>query len=306
LSGQSLRNAEKPVGRHPAISGNFAGRGSSLEKLPNGALLLHTASRPLELFNMIFLRSIERLVDVEGGSGFPFDLAPLRDFRRLEVTSPVTFFVGENGSGKTTLLEAIGLRAKLPCAAGHPLEHDPALVPVHPLARSLRLNWAPQTRYGFFLRVEDFFSYARENRRHNEFAASVAVTRQADGSGDMAAPVGVDPRTEYEDARRSPGESFLDFIRSRCLPGGIHLIDEPEGALSPQRTLTFMSLLKSIADENAQFIIATHSPILLAYPGAQILSFDDSSIVPVNYSDLAHVNFTRNFLQDPERYLHDL
>lgn len=256
---------------------------------------------------MIFLLSIERLGDVEAGSGFPFDLPPVRGFRRLELTSPVTFFVGENGTGKSTLLEAIGLRAKLPCAAGRPLDHDPALVPIHPLARSLKLGWAPQTKYGLFLRVEDFFRFAREVREHSEPAGAVTLTVGA--GADMRAVPEKSRSGESGDfggSGPSPGESFLDYVRTHCSPGGLHLIDEPEAALSPQRQLALMSVLKSLVEENAQFVIATHSPILLAYPGAQIFSFDDGNIVPVQYSELPHVNFTRDFLQDPERYLRDL
>lgn len=254
---------------------------------------------------MIFLRNIERVVDVESSSGFPFDLPPIRGFRKLDLTSPVTFLVGENGSGKSTLLEAIGLRARLNCAAGQPLDHDPALVPIHPLARSLQLTWAPPTRYGFFLRVEDYFAHARENRMKAE---SMAVGSSRAGAENRVivgsrSPV---PVNVEEELGQSPGESFLAFLQTHCVSGGLHLIDEPEAVLSPQRQLAFMSLLKSVVDENAQFIIATHSPILLAYPGAQILSFDDGTISTVGYNDLAHVSFTRKFLNDPEPYLRSL
>ncbi len=255
---------------------------------------------------MIFLRTIERLGDVEAGSGFPFALPPVRSFRKLDITSPVTFLVGDNGTGKSTLLEAIGLRAKLRCAAGHPLEHDPALVPIHPLARSLRLGWAPATKYGFFLRVEDFFVLAREQRKRSEPIASVSITRQTDEGVLMAERTPAASSEKDDFAGLSAGESFLQFLKTHCTPGGIHLIDEPEAALSPQRQLELMSLMKSVVDENAQFIIATHSPILLAYPGAQLLSFDGGAIAPVDYDQLQHVNFIRNFLQDPERYLRTL
>jgi len=255
---------------------------------------------------MIFLRTIERLGDVEVGSGFPFALPPVRGFRKLDITSSVTFFVGDNGTGKSTLLEAIGLRAKLHCAAGHPLEHDPALVPIHPLARSLRLNWSPPTKYGFFLRVEDFFVHAREQRKRSEPAASVTINLQSESSVLTAEPAPAVLKEKDDFAGLSPGESFLQFLQEHVTPGGIHLIDEPEAALSPQRQLDFMRMMKSVVNENAQFIIATHSPILLAYPGAQLLSFDDGTISPVTYDELQHVNFTRDFLRDPERYLRTL
>ncbi|HEU5078588.1 MAG TPA: AAA family ATPase [Opitutaceae bacterium] len=254
---------------------------------------------------MIFLRNIERVVDVAGGSGFPFDLPPINGFRRLELTSPVTFFVGENGTGKSSLLEAIGLRAKLTCAAGKPLEHDAALIPIHPLARSLRLTWAPQTRHGFFLRVEDYFAHARENRTRSK--PTPAISFSGPDAGRMT--VGLrepDSANGEEELGQSPGESFLAFVQTHCTPGGLHLIDEPEAVLSPQRQLAFMSLLKSVVGENAQFIIATHSPILLAFPGAQILSFDDGNISQVAYEELPHVCFTKKFLNDPEAYLRNL
>jgi predicted ATPase len=254
---------------------------------------------------MIFLRQVERVVDVAGGSGFPFDLPPINSFRRLEFTAPVTFFVGENGTGKSTLLEAIGLRAKLTCAAGKPLEHDAALVPIHPFARSLRLTWAPQTRHGFFLRVDDYFVHARENRARSKPVPALSLGSAEDNrlTIGMREP---DASASDEELGQSPGESFLAFVQTHCVAGGLNLIDEPEAVLSPQRQLAFMSLLKSVVSENAQFIIATHSPILLAYPGAQILSFDDGNVGHVAYEDLAHVSFTKKFLNDPESFLRTL
>lgn len=259
---------------------------------------------------MIFLRTIERVGDVEEGSGFPFELPPVRELRKIELTSSVTFLAGENGSGKSTLLEAIGLRAKMRCAAGQPLDLDPALVPIHPLARSLKLTWMPPTRYGFFLRVEDFFLHAREQRQQQEAVGSVRASldfelriQSAERERAASNPAG---RTSTAPTGQSAGEGFLRFLESHCAAGGIHLIDEPEAALSPQRQLAFMSLVKSVVDENAQFIIATHSPILLAYPGAQILSLDHGTISTVKYEDLPHVNFTRSFLQNPEQHLRDL
>jgi predicted ATPase len=256
---------------------------------------------------MMFLRTIERLGDVEDGAGFPFELPPVRALRKLELSAPVTFFVGENGSGKSTLLEAIALRAKLNCSAGKPLELDPALLPIHPLARSMRLNWAPPTRNGFFLRVEDFCITAREHRGATNEPGELARARTWDRSDLAFSAVRKAPAFDrVENDRTSPGEQLLAFLHDHVVPDGIYLIDEPEAVLSPQRQLSFMSFLKTATADGSQFIIVSHSPIILAYPGAQLLSFDDGPITPVPYQELTHVNLTRSFLNDPEFYLRNL
>ncbi len=258
---------------------------------------------------MIYLRRIALAGAVET-EGYPFSVAALNAFEELKLTTPVTFFVGENGSGKSTLLEAIALCARLPPATGKPLEHDETLEPLRPLARALRLGWQPRTRFGFFLRAEDFFNFATEMRR------------RAESMDEMAERFGDDPRVRAymfgqkqaitsrygEDLHaRSHGEGFLRFFQSRCVPGGLYLIDEPEAALSPQRQIAFLSLMKDLVDNGeAQFVIATHSPILLAYPGARILSFDDEGLTEAVYEDLPHVTLTRSFLSDPERFFREL
>ena len=256
---------------------------------------------------MMFLRTIERLGDVEVGAGFPFELPPVRTLRKLELRAPVTFFVGENGSGKSTLLEAIALRAKLSCSAGKPLELDPALLPIHPLARSLRLTWAPPTRKGFFLRVEDFCTAARENRATSSERPELAPARTWERSDLAFAATRKAPAFDrVETDLTSPGEQLLAFLRDHCEPGGLYFIDEPEAVLSPQRQLSFMSFLKAAISDDSQFIIVSHSPIVLGYPGAQLLSFDDGPVTPVPYDQLTHVNLTRSFLNDPEFYLRNL
>lgn len=257
---------------------------------------------------MIFLRSIT-LVGEPDRSVYPFSVPALRALRRMELKAPVTFFVGENGSGKSTLLEAVVFKAKLPPATGAPLEHDASILAVKPLADSLRLGWLPRTKFGFFLRAEDFFNFARETRRRDE------------SMDEMAARFGEDPRVRgymlaQKNALRSRygedlhalshGESFLKFFQSRCVPGGLHLIDEPEAALSPQRQLALLSLMKQRVASDAQFIIATHSPLLLAFPGAQIWRFDAEGVTETPYDELEHVVLTRDFLANPERYLRQL
>ena len=258
---------------------------------------------------MTFLRRLEVMVGPDRDK-YPFSVPALRELDVLAFTSAVTFFVGENGSGKSTLLEAIALGAKLPPATGKPLEHDETLASVKPLADALRLGWRPRTKYGFFLRAEDFFNFARDLRRRGETMDAMAE-RFADDprvSGYMFAQKQALTSRYGEDLHAlSHGESFLTFFKSRCVPGGLYLIDEPEAALSPQRQLAFLSLMKELVEHgSAQFIIATHSPLLLAYPGARILTFDDGAVRETADDDLPHVTLTRHFLAEPERYLRRL
>ncbi|AHF89353.1 ATPase [Opitutaceae bacterium TAV5] len=264
---------------------------------------------------MIYLRHIS--FSPRSGPGpepdleaYPFTVPSLGGFDEMEITTPVTFFVGENGSGKSTLLEAVALAARLPPATGAPLEHDETLDPVRPLARALRLGWRPRTHYGFFLRAEDFFNFARETRRRAESMDEMAERFKDDPRvrGYMFAQKQALTSRYGEDLHAmSHGESFLKFFQTRCVPGGLYLIDEPEAALSPQRQLAFLSLMKALVEEGAaQFIVATHSPLLLAYPGARLLCFDDGRLAETAYDDLPHVQLTRNFLANPERFLRGL
>ena len=257
----------------------------------------------------MFLRQITR--DASSGSeGFPFDVPALRSIRSLKLENPVTLFVGENGSGKSTLLEAIALRAKLPPATGSPLEHDETLAPVVPFALELRLGWRPRTKYGFFLRAEDFFNFARETKRRTESMDEMMERFKDDPrvQGYMFGQKQALTSRYGEDLHAlSHGESFLQFFKSRFVPGGLYLIDEPEAALSPQRQLAFLSLMKSLVEEGScQFIIATHSPFLLAYPGATLMSFDENGLSESNFDDLPHVTLARTFLENPERFLRQL
>lgn len=254
---------------------------------------------------MPFLQRLERTGPTES-AGFPFSVPSLSTLKVLKFSAPVTFFVGENGSGKSTLLEAIALAARLPPATGLPLEHDETLASVKPLASALRLGWKPRTRIGFFLRAEDFFNFARETRRRRETMDELAARFADDPSvqGYMFAQRQALTDRYGEDLHAlSHGESFLTFFKSRCVPGGLYLMDEPEAALSPQRQLALLSLMMALVTEGGcQFIVATHSPILLGFPDAELLSFDEGSICKADYASLPHVTLTRDFLTDPERY----
>lgn len=236
---------------------------------------------------------------------FPFSVPWVSTFDGMEIPSEVLFLVGENGSGKSTLLEALAIASRRIAVGGAPLDRDPTLDAVRPLADRLRLAWARQTGKGFFLRAEDFFNYAKRQRETAGDLQNLADSYDDPRVRGYIAGQAHAMRDRYQgdlDAR-SHGESFLAFFQSRVVPGGLYLIDEPEAALSPRRQLTLLSLMRaSVEEHECQFIIATHSPILLSYPGATLWDFDGETIEPKAFEELEHVRLTRDFLACPERY----
>ena len=259
------------------------------------------------------------VVDAQESDRFPFDIPAIRSLSSIEFTAPVTFLVGENGSGKSTFLEAVASAAGMIAAGSAELDRDQSLGPARRLAERLTLSWSKRTRRGFFLRAEDFFGFARRmgkvredlelglrevDERHagaSDYAKELARTPYRNELAAMEASYGGD----LDD--RSHGEGFLDFFRARLVPDGLYLLDEPEAPLSPLRQLALISLLREmVEDHRAQCIIVTHSPILMAFPGATILTFDRVPIAPVAYGELDHVTITRDFLNDPDSYLRRL
>ena len=266
---------------------------------------------------MIHLREA-RLAAAGRPSGFPFDLPIVRSLRSLRFDAPVTLLVGENGSGKSTVLEALAIAARAITAGSAEAAEDPTLEALRRLARSLRLTWATRTHRGFYLRAEDFFGYAKRMaalRAELEAGLAAVDAEYADRPG-LAHDLARTPylrelgelRRRYGDGldARSHGESFLHFFGERLVPNGTYFLDEPEAPLSPARQLAFLALLKQLVAADGQAIVATHSPILLAFPGATILSFDGDAIERVRYEDLDHVRLTRDFLADPEAFLRHL
>jgi len=264
---------------------------------------------------MIHLRSLEISDTLTDPARFPFNLPMIRETRRVEFETPVTFFVGENGSGKSTLLEAMAAAIGSVAVGGDSIQRDETLAHARELGRALKLVWNRKTRRGFFLRAEDFFRFARRMAQLAQEMADEAKGMEEKYSGyglllAKGALMGeraalVERYGEDLDAN-SHGESFLHIFQSRFVPGGLYLLDEPETPLSPQRQLALLSMIKQMIEEDAQFVIATHSPILMAFPGATIVSFDEYPLRKIAYEDVEHVNLTRDFLKDPERFLRHL
>ena len=250
---------------------------------------------------------------------FPFTVPTIAALGTLDLDAPVICFVGENGSGKSTLLEAIAIAASLPSAgATGRAQDDPTLTEQLWLSRALTLSWRSRSNRGFFLRAEDFFGFQNLLKRERaEFVETLArmEVEYADRSAHAKALAMGPVRASLQDMEnrygadpdaRSHGEAFLNFFQQRLVPRGLYLMDEPEAALSPQRQLALLAMMFDLVAEGAQFIIATHSPLLLAFPGARIHSFDETPITEVAWDQTEHVRLTRDFLADPERYLRNL
>ena len=268
---------------------------------------------------MIHLQTVSRIEKYpELADRFPFNVPVIQSLRELEFSAPVTFFVGENGSGKSTLLESIACAVGSITVGSTSVGMDETLGSIRLLADDLKLTWRLRTHKGFFLRAEDFFGYAKQMTQvRREFEQELQnIDIAYEGRSEVAKGLAKMPYArELQDMKQrygegldsySHGESFLTLFQSRFVPGGLYLLDEPEAPLSPLRQLGFLSLLRQMVDENAQFIIATHSPIIMAFPGAKIVSFDALPIREIGYEEVEHVSLTRSFLNHPEAYLNHL
>lgn len=223
------------------------------------------------------------------GAEYPFNLALIRSLD-IEFTSPVTFFVGENGTGKSTVIEAIAALCRLPVSGGGRNElagsHGPDTS--SPLAPALRPAFRKRPPDAYFLRAE-----------FQAHFASLLDQREDDPDfwGDPYARYG--GRSLHT---RSHGEAFLAIMQNR-IRSGLLLLDEPESALSPQRQLALLAQMwMLVAAGKSQFIIATHSPVLLTFPGAQILSFDGDALHLISLEDTSHFQITKGILQNPAVY----
>ena len=223
------------------------------------------------------------------GDDYPFHLPLLRSLA-LTFESPITFFVGENGTGKSTVIEALAELSRLPVSGGSRNElgagHGPETSSA--LAAALRPAFRRRPPDGYFLRAE-----------FQAHFASLLDARHDDP--DFLS----DPYTLYGGRSlyaRSHGEAFLAILQNR-IRRGLFLFDEPESALSPQRQLVLLAHMSNLLDSGpAQFIVATHSPILLTFPGAQILSFDGSEVRRVALEETSHFHITKGILQNPASY----
>ncbi len=236
-----------------------------------------------------FLKRLSLIPErMEDRKSYPMNLPWLDpDKFDLDFETPVTIIVGENGSGKSTLIEAIAALAGYDEAGGgkgyRPVEHDGALDRSGAaLADALRAGWLPKVTDGWFFRAESFFSVARY------------LDRAAIEAGG-AAP---------DFLSWSHGEGFVRFFEERMDRQGIYLLDEPESALSPTRQIELLRLFARLQESaRSQVIVATHSPILMAVPGATVLEITHRGLSPIRYQETTHFELYRTFVNDPEGFV---
>lgn len=234
-----------------------------------------------------YLYEMEFLRDREGwnADAYPFSLPAVRGWDRLRFHPRVTYFVGENGAGKSTLIEAIAAAYGLNPEGGsrdHSFATHNTHSPLHDFVRLAKTT--RRAKDAFFLRAESFYTFSS----------------YIDDQGSRGRMGG------HALHELSHGQSFAALIENRFSGNGLYILDEPEAALSPNRQLGFLSRMHELVGQKSQFVIATHSPIILGYPDAQIYEFTSNGVTPAAYEDLEHVQVTRNFLNRRQIFLDTL
>lgn len=220
---------------------------------------------------------------------YPFSLPAIRHLDLLEFHPAVTFVVGENGSGKSTLLEAIAVACGFNAEGGSKNFRFGTRASHSPLHEFIRIaKGFRKPRDGYFLRAESFFNVATEIERLDSEGGGPRIIDSYGG------------RSLHE---QSHGESFMALMRERFGGNGLYILDEPEAALSPQRQLAALARIHTLAKDGSQFIIATHSPILMAYPDAHIYSCTPDGIERVDYYETEHYTVMHDFVVNPQRML---
>ena len=233
--------------------------------------------------NLIIKRiSLERN-KIESFDIYPFNMDLVKNFEELNFDSPVTFFVGENGVGKSTFIEAIAVALGLPSEGGTENFRYETKNTTSILSNYLRISTYNKAKTKFFLRAESFYNFSSEVERLVEEDKFYSLYRSYGGNLHEC----------------SHGESFIKLVQNRFSDHGLYILDEPEAALSPQRQLSLLCLIDNLVKEGSQFIIATHSPILISYRNGKILDLNNN-FKEVEYKDTDIYSLYRMYLDDPD------
>lgn len=228
------------------------------------------------------------------GGGFPFRIPAIRHRKELDLPSPVTFLVGENGTGKSTILEAVAEAFGFnPEGGSRNFNFSTTEEEESPLSKSITLvKGVHRPKDGYFLRAESFFNVASEIDRLDRASPLLPSLLSSYGGKSLH--------------HQSHGESFLSLMMNRFSGKGLYLLDEPEAALSPTNQMAILCIMDRLVKDQSQFIIATHSPILTAYPGAAIYQLSEEGIEQVEYRQSNLYTTFRSFLENPDRVIREL
>ena len=242
------------------------------------------------LYDNLYIKEIRLKKEIYKADSYIKELPVVNNLISLDLSSNVTFFVGENGSGKSTLLEAIAINSGFNAEGGtknfsfSSRETHSELYKYLTIVKSVR-----RPRDGFFLRAECFYNVATEIE--NLDSESSMGRRVVDSYGGKSLH------------KMSHGESFITLMTNRFGGNGLYILDEPEAALSPVKQMAMLTIINELVKKKSQFIIATHSPILMAYPGADIFVIDDDGITKTPYKKTDNYMITRKFLENPEKMM---
>lgn len=232
-----------------------------------------------------FIRSI-KFTPPADSKKYPFSIPAVKDISKIQFNRPVTFLVGENGTGKSTIIEAIAVAAGFNAEGGSKNYNFTSQNTTSSLNENLTLiRGYSREKYGYFLRAESFYTTANYAENGTELITGPA-------------PLYFDGKRMHE---QSHGEAFVSIVKE-FRPKGLYIFDEPESALSPKRLFELMRSIHKFVNQGSQFIIATHSPVLLSYPSV-IYEMSDAGIQHKTYDELASVQLTRDFLNHPDVFL---
>ncbi len=245
------------------------------------------------LFDDLYVREIKLREHISSDESYVFSIPIIKNLKTLSINKKVTFFVGENGTGKSTLLEAIAVNLGFNPEGGTRNFNFSSVETHSILYKNLSVvRGVKRPKDGFFLRAESFYNVASEIDRLDKAAPNPFI--HIYGGKSLHS--------------QSHGESFMSLVLNRFGGNSLYVLDEPEAALSPTRQMTLLVRINELVKQNCQFIIATHSPILLAYPDADIFTLDENGIKLTQYEETEHYVVTRQFLNNPQkmiRYLFD-
>lgn len=242
------------------------------------------------LYDNMYIKEIRLKKEIHKDDSYIKELPVVNNLTSLDISSNVTFFVGENGSGKSTLLEAIAVNSGFNAEGGTKNFCFSSRETHSDLYKYITVvKGVQRPRDGFFLRAESFYNVATEIEKLDlESSGGVPVIKSYGGTSLH---------------KMSHGESFITLMTNRFSGNGLYILDEPEAALSPLKQMAMLTIINELVKKRSQFIIATHSPILMAYPGADIFVIDDDGITKTPYKKTDNYMITRKFLENPEKMM---